>query len=99
MLGAGIFVTMGNFAQTLAGPSVILPCVMAGVPTLAFVSCYTEFAYFMLVAGGAFSYLRTTFGKCFSFFSFSFFLLHQIISQLRMFSLHGNSQCILPTQI
>lgn len=62
MVGAGVFVTTGNAARTLAGPSVILSYVIAGVSALLSAFCYTEFAVAMPVAGGAFSYLRTTFG-------------------------------------
>lgn len=63
MVGAGVFVTAGKAARTLAGPSTILSYVIAGVSALLSAFCYTEFAVAMPVAGGAFSYLRTTFGE------------------------------------
>nr|QOU08748.1 catalase [Larix gmelinii var. olgensis] len=63
MVGAGVFVTTGKPARTLAGPSIILSYVIAGVSALLSALCYTEFAVAMPVAGGAFSYLRTTFGE------------------------------------
>lgn len=62
MVGAGVFVTTGRATRLLAGPAVILSYAIAGLCALLSAFCYTEFAVDMPVAGGAFSYLRVTFG-------------------------------------
>lgn len=62
MLGAGVFVTTGHVAHTIAGPSVFVSYIIAGVSALLSSFCYTEFSVEVPVAGGAFSYLRVTFG-------------------------------------
>jgi APA family basic amino acid/polyamine antiporter len=63
MVGAGVFVTTGRASHVCAGPSVIISYAIAGLCALLSAFCYTEFAVDMPVAGGAFSYLRVTFGK------------------------------------
>lgn len=62
MLGAGVFVTTGRVAHTVSGPAVFISYIVAGVSALLSSMCYTEFSVEMPVAGGAFSYLRVTFG-------------------------------------
>lgn len=62
MVGAGVFVSTGTAAHKYAGPSVVIAYLIAGVSALLSALCYTEFAVEMPVAGGAFSYLRITFG-------------------------------------
>lgn len=62
MLGAGVFVTTGSVALKNAGPSVFISYIIAGVSALLSSLCYTEFSVQIPVAGGAFSYLRVTFG-------------------------------------
>lgn len=68
MLGVGVFVTTGRAAQ-LSGPSVFLSYLIAGISALLSSLCYTEFSVQIPVAGGAFSYLRVTFGMHFFIFS------------------------------
>ncbi|KAL3718074.1 hypothetical protein ACJRO7_003244 [Eucalyptus globulus] len=63
MVGAGVFVTTGTATHRDAGPAVVLSYFIAGVCALLSALCYTEFAVDMPVAGGAFSYLRVTFGE------------------------------------
>jgi amino acid transporter len=63
MVGAGVFVTTGRASRVCTGPSVIISYAIAGLCALLSAFCYTEFAVDMPVAGGAFSYLRVTFGK------------------------------------
>ena len=63
MVGAGVFVTTGRAARLYAGPAVVLSYAIAGLCALLSAFCYTEFAVDMPVAGGAFSYLRVTFGE------------------------------------
>lgn len=62
MIGAGVFVTTGRASRLYAGPSVVLSYAIAGFCALLSAFCYTEFAVDMPVAGGAFSYIRVTFG-------------------------------------
>lgn len=63
MLGAGVFVTTGRVARDTAGPAVFASYVVAGVSALLSSLCYAEFSVRVPVAGGAFSYLRVTFGR------------------------------------
>ncbi|KAK1431402.1 hypothetical protein QVD17_07861 [Tagetes erecta] len=63
MVGAGVFVTSGTASHDKAGPAVILSYGIAGLCALLSAFCYTEFAVHMPVAGGAFSYIRVTFGE------------------------------------
>ena len=70
MVGAGVFVTTGPAAHQ-AGPAIVLSYAIAGLCALLSAFCYTEFAVDMPVAGGAFSYLRITFGAA-SWFYFYF---------------------------
>lgn len=62
MVGAGVFVTTGRASRFYAGPAVVISYAIAGLCALLSAFCYTEFAVDMPVAGGAFSYLRVTFG-------------------------------------
>jgi hypothetical protein len=65
MVGAGVFVTTGRAARLYAGPGVVVSYAIAGLCALLSAFCYTEFAVDLPVAGGAFSYLRVTFGESF----------------------------------
>lgn len=62
MVGAGVFVTTGRASRLCSGPAVVISYAIAGLCALLSAFCYTEFAVDMPVAGGAFSYLRVTFG-------------------------------------
>ena len=62
MLGVGVFVTTGPVARNNSGPSVFISYIIAGISALLSSLCYTEFSVQIPVAGGAFSYLRVTFG-------------------------------------
>lgn len=66
MVGAGVFVTSGRASRLCAGPAVVLSYAIAGFCALLSAFCYTEFAVDMPVAGGAFSYIRITFGPFFT---------------------------------
>ncbi|XP_074569266.1 cationic amino acid transporter 6, chloroplastic-like [Curcuma longa] len=63
MVGAGVFVATGRAARFDAGPAIVISYAIAGLCALLSAFCYTEFAVDMPVAGGAFSYLRVTFGE------------------------------------
>lgn len=67
MVGAGVFVTTGTASHDKAGPAVVLSYAIAGFCALLSAFCYTEFAVHMPVAGGAFSYIRVTFGEFMAF--------------------------------
>jgi len=62
MLGVGVFVTTGFVAHKITGPSVFISYIIAGISALLSSLCYSEFSVQIPVAGGAFSYLRVTFG-------------------------------------
>ena len=66
MLGVGVFVTTGEVAVA-TGPAVFISYLIAGVAALLSSLCYAEFSVQIPVAGGAFSYLRLTFGMCQSY--------------------------------
>ncbi|CAN6250877.1 unnamed protein product [Urochloa humidicola] len=63
MVGAGVFVTTGRATRLYAGPGIVVSYAIAGLCALLSAFCYTEFAVDMPVAGGAFSYIRVTFGE------------------------------------
>lgn len=63
MLGVGVFVTTGLVARNISGPAVFISYIVAGISALLSSLCYTEFSIQIPVAGGAFSYLRVTFGE------------------------------------
>ncbi|KAG4127227.1 hypothetical protein ERO13_D10G204700v2 [Gossypium hirsutum] len=63
MVGAGVFVTTGRASRLYAGPAIVVSYAIAGLCALLSAFCYTEFAVHIPVAGGAFSYLRITFGE------------------------------------
>lgn len=62
MLGVGVFVTTRPVASDISGPAVFISYIVAGLSALLSSLCYTEFSVNVPVAGGAFSYLRVTFG-------------------------------------
>ncbi|KAH9299440.1 hypothetical protein KI387_031122, partial [Taxus chinensis] len=80
MLGAGVFVTTGTVAHETAGPAVVLSYIVAGVSALLSAFCYTEFAVEMPVAGGAFSYLRITFGEFAGYFAGANLVMEYVLS-------------------
>lgn len=80
MVGAGIFVSTGTAAHQYAGPSVVIAYLVAGVSALLSALCYTEFAVEMPVAGGAFSYLRVTFGEFAAFITGANLIMEYVLS-------------------
>ncbi|GLT49106.1 hypothetical protein SLA2020_226860 [Shorea laevis] len=80
MLGAGVFVTTGRVAREISGPSVIISYVIAGLSALLSSFCYTEFSVQIPVAGGAFSYLRVTFGEFVGYFAGANILMEYVLS-------------------
>src|SRR5262249_41579660 len=63
IIGAGIFVSTGQAAATLAGPGVVISYAIAGVGCVLAGLCYAEFASMIPVAGSAYSYAFASLGK------------------------------------
>ncbi|KAI3940394.1 hypothetical protein MKW98_024801 [Papaver atlanticum] len=80
MLGAGVFVTTGQVAHKVSGPAVFISYIIAGVSALLSSLCYTEFSVNIPVAGGAFSYLRVTFGEFVGYFAGLNILMEYVLS-------------------
>ncbi|XP_061363959.1 cationic amino acid transporter 7, chloroplastic-like isoform X2 [Gastrolobium bilobum] len=80
MVGAGVFVTTGRASRLNAGPAVIISYAIAGFCALLSAFCYTEFAVDMPVAGGAFSYLRVTFGEFAAFLTGANLVMDYVMS-------------------
>uniref|UniRef100_A0ACD5XIR5 Uncharacterized protein n=1 Tax=Avena sativa TaxID=4498 RepID=A0ACD5XIR5_AVESA len=80
MVGAGVFVTTGRATRLYAGPGVIVSYAIAGLCALLSAFCYTEFAVDMPVAGGAFSYLRVTFGEFAAFLTGANLIMEYVFS-------------------
>ncbi|KAI9173423.1 hypothetical protein LWI28_001147 [Acer negundo] len=80
MLGVGVFVTTGPVALQISGPSVFISYIIAGISALLSSLCYTEFSVQIPVAGGAFSYLRVTFGEFVGYFAGANILMEYVLS-------------------
>ncbi|XP_008799668.1 cationic amino acid transporter 6, chloroplastic-like [Phoenix dactylifera] len=80
MVGAGVFVTTGRAARQNAGPAIVVSYAIAGFCALLSAFCYTEFAVDMPVAGGAFSYLRVTFGEFAAFLTGANLIMEYVLS-------------------
>ena len=91
MLGVGVFVTTGPVARDKSGPGVLVSYVIAGISALFSSLCYTEFSIQIPVAGGAFSYLRVTFGMNLDEYIYNklfiYFLANVSYNYLRKYSL------------
>src|SRR4029078_1331379 len=66
IIGAGIFVATGAAARNVAGPSLMLSYVVAGVTCLFAALCYAEFASLGPGAGSAYTYAYATLGEMFA---------------------------------
>ncbi|KAK6135990.1 hypothetical protein DH2020_030262 [Rehmannia glutinosa] len=100
MVGAGVFVTTGNASHNCAGPAVVLSYVIAGLSALLSAFCYTEFAVDMPVAGGAFSYIRVTFGEFLAFLTGANLIIDYVLSNAaaaRGFTAYLGTALGLPT--
>ncbi|KAI7733846.1 hypothetical protein M8C21_028631, partial [Ambrosia artemisiifolia] len=80
MLGVGVFVTTGPVAKDKSGPAVLVSYIIAGISALFSSLCYTEFSIQIPVAGGAFSYLRVTFGEFVGYFAGANILMEYVLS-------------------
>jgi APA family basic amino acid/polyamine antiporter len=66
IIGTGIFVATGEVAKTVAGPSLMVSYIFAGVTCLFAALCYSEYAAMTPVAGSAYTYAYTTLGEIFA---------------------------------
>jgi APA family basic amino acid/polyamine antiporter len=66
IIGAGIFVATGAAAHNVAGPSLMLSYVAAGITCIFAALCYAEFASMAPVAGSAYTYAYATLGEMFA---------------------------------
>ncbi|MDE3245197.1 MAG: amino acid permease, partial [Acidobacteriota bacterium] len=66
IIGAGIFVATGAAAHNVAGPSLMMSYVVAGITCIFAALCYAEFAAMVPVAGSAFTYAYATLGELFA---------------------------------
>ena len=66
VIGAGIFVATGKAANGVAGPSLMVSYMVAGVTCIFAALCYAEFASMAPVAGSAYTYAYTTMGELFA---------------------------------
>ncbi len=66
IIGAGIFVATGAAARNVAGPSLMLSYVVAGITCIFAALCYAEFASMVPVAGSAYTYAYATLGEFFA---------------------------------
>ncbi|KAK3036681.1 hypothetical protein RJ639_031549 [Escallonia herrerae] len=80
MVGAGVFVTTGRASRLCAGPAVVLSYAIAGLCALLSAFCYTEFAVDLPVAGGAFSFIRVTFGEFAAFLTGANLIVDYVLS-------------------
>lgn len=63
IVGAGIFVLIGQAASDYAGPAVVLSMVLAALVCVFAALCYAEFASLIPIAGSAYSYAYVTMGE------------------------------------
>lgn len=66
VIGAGIFVATGAAAHNIAGPSLMLSYVVAGITCIFAALCYAEFASMVPVVGSAYTYAYATLGELFA---------------------------------
>ncbi|MCL1894449.1 MAG: amino acid permease [Holophagaceae bacterium] len=66
VIGAGIFVATGAAAHNIAGPSLMISYVVAGLTCIFAALCYAEFASMVPVVGSAYTYAYATLGELFA---------------------------------
>ncbi|KAE8683962.1 transcription factor [Hibiscus syriacus] len=82
MLDVGVFVTTNPIARNNSGPSVFISYIIAVISALLSALCYTKFSVRIPVAGGAFSYLRVTFGEFVGYFAGANILIEYVLSNV-----------------
>lgn len=63
IVGAGVFVLLGQAAVQNAGPSVVFSFIFAAIICVFAALCYAEFASLIPIAGGPYSYAYVTLGE------------------------------------
>jgi len=63
IVGAGVFVLLGQAASQYAGPGVVFSFVLAAIICVFAALCYAEFASLIPIAGGPYSYAYATLGE------------------------------------
>lgn len=63
IIGAGVFVLLGQAAAQYAGPSVVFSFIFAALICVFAAFCYAEFASLIPIAGGPYSYAYATLGE------------------------------------
>lgn len=63
VIGAGIFIRIGEVARDQAGPAVIISFVVAGITCILAALCYAEFAAMVPIAGSAYTYTYASLGE------------------------------------
>jgi APA family basic amino acid/polyamine antiporter len=66
VIGAGIFAATGKAAHDVAGPSLMVSYIVAGLTCIFAALCYAEFASMAPVAGSAYTYAYVTMGELFA---------------------------------
>eukprot|EP00271_Cylindrocystis_brebissonii_P022445 TRINITY_DN8645_c1_g1_i1.p1 TRINITY_DN8645_c1_g1~~TRINITY_DN8645_c1_g1_i1.p1 ORF type:complete len:601 (+),score=65.07 TRINITY_DN8645_c1_g1_i1:199-2001(+) len=79
IVGGGIFASSGEVANQLAGPAAVLSYVIAGFVAFLSAMCFAELAVEMQAAGGAFSYIRATFGEFWAYLVGASLLLYNVV--------------------
>src|SRR4029078_10541688 len=68
VVGAGIFVTIGEASARYAGPGVIFSFILAGIAAGVTALCYAELAAMVPAAGSTYSYAYAVFGSFLAWF-------------------------------
>ena len=68
VVGAGIFVTIGEASAQYAGPAVIFSFILAGIAAGVTALCYAELAAMVPAAGSTYSYAYAVFGSFLAWF-------------------------------
>eukprot|EP00743_Colponemidia_sp_Colp-15_P010118 GILK01011111.1.p1 GENE.GILK01011111.1~~GILK01011111.1.p1 ORF type:complete len:508 (+),score=69.18 GILK01011111.1:122-1645(+) len=66
-VGAGVFALLGNAAKNVAGPSVVLSFLIAGISCVFSALCYAEFAARLPVSGSAYIFAYASLGELVAF--------------------------------
>jgi len=64
IIGAGIFVFIGQSASSAAGPAIVLSFGLAGAAAACAGLCYAELSSMIPVSGSAYTYVSATLGEC-----------------------------------